>query len=109
MMVLKEAAEAIKQNYIEKPNDNSRSLFGASLEDITFKKGQDIPMTGAIIMMIFAFISFGVTIITFKAVYFNYRHTIWEDIYGRGVAFFICSVIQYVSADAGTQSIFDLR
>jgi len=60
-------------------------------------------------MMIFAFLAFGITTITFKAVYFNYRHTIWEDIYGRGVAFFICSVIQYVSADAGTQSIFDLR
>lgn len=109
MMVLKEAAEAIKQNYIEKPSSNSRSFFGASLEDITFRKGQDIPMTGAIFMMIFAFIAFGITTITFKAVYFNYRHTIWEDIYGRGVCFFICSVIQYVSSDSGTQSIFDLR
>jgi hypothetical protein len=39
MMVLKEAAEAIKQNYIEKPSDNSRSFFGASLEDITFRRG----------------------------------------------------------------------
>jgi drug/metabolite transporter (DMT)-like permease len=45
---------------------------------------------------------------TFKAVYLNYRHTIWEDIYGRGIAFFICSCVQYLTS-SGTQSIFDLR
>jgi drug/metabolite transporter (DMT)-like permease len=66
-------------------------------------------MTGAVFMMIFAFLAFGFTTITFKAVYFNYRHTIWEDIYGRGVAFFICSCMQYLTTDQGTQSIFDLR
>ncbi len=59
-------------------------------------------------MMIVAFIAFGLTTITFKAVYFNYRHTIWEDIYGRGVAFFICSCIQYLGMNYN-QSIFDLR
>jgi hypothetical protein len=59
-------------------------------------------------MMIVAFIAFGFTTITFKAVYFNYRHTIWEDIYGRGVAFFICSCIQYLGMNYN-QSIFDLR
>jgi hypothetical protein len=45
---------------------------------------------------------------TFKAVYLNYRHTIWEDIYGRGIAFFFCSCVQYLTS-SGTQSIFDLR
>jgi hypothetical protein len=42
-------------------------------------------------MMIVAFVSFGLVTMTFKAVYLNYRHTIWEDIYGRGIAFFICA------------------
>jgi len=60
-------------------------------------------------MMVIAFMSFGATTITFKAVYFNYRHTIWEDIYGRGIAFFICSTLQYMTNEPGSQSIFDLR
>lgn len=102
-MVMKEAADAIKQNYIEKPNEHDqRSVFGVGLEDITYRRSQEIPMTGAVFMMIFAFLAFGFTTITFKAVYFNYRHTIWEDIYGRGVAFFICSTMQYMTTDQGT-------
>ena len=59
-------------------------------------------------MMVLAFIAFGLVTMTFKAVYLNYRHTIWEDIYGRGIAFFICSCIHYMTS-SGTQSIFDLR
>ena len=36
---MKEAAEAIKQNYIEKPNEHDqRSMFGLGLEDITYKR-----------------------------------------------------------------------
>jgi hypothetical protein len=68
-------------------------MFKAPAEDIAYTRGESIPQSGAVIMMIVAFVAFGFTTITFKAVYFNYRHTIWEDIYGRGVAFFICSCI----------------
>jgi hypothetical protein len=37
-MVMKEAGDAIKQNYIEKPNEHHRSMFGVGLEDITYKR-----------------------------------------------------------------------
>ena len=34
-----EAAEEIKQNYIEKPTEHDqRSMFGLGLEDITYKR-----------------------------------------------------------------------
>ena len=83
-------------------------MFKAPEEDIAYTKNHNIPHAGAVIMMIVSFICFGLTTITFKAVYFNYRHTIWEDIYGRGVSFFIFSTIQYLGCNYG-QSIFDLR
>lgn len=84
-------------------------MLALPLVDISYTKSGDIPMVGAITMMVIAFLAFGATTITFKAVYFNYRHTIWEDIYGRGIAFFICSTLQYLTNEPGSQSIFDLR
>lgn len=107
LMVMQNAADAIRQEYIEEPS-NRKSLFNAALEDIAFTRHQEIPQTAAVIMMIVAFCAFGFVTIAFKAVYLNYRHTIWEDIYGRGIAFFICSCVQYLTS-SGTQSIFDLR
>lgn len=63
--------------------------------------------TGLVIMVI-AFAAFSFVTMSFKAVYLNYRHTIWEDIYGRGVAFFLCSTFHYMMS-SGVHSIFDLR
>lgn len=68
-------------------------MFNAPAEDIAVTRSSHIPTTPAIVMMVIAFVSFGLVTISFKAVYLNYRHTIWEDIYGRGIAFFICSVV----------------
>ena len=59
-------------------------------------------------MIVISFLAFGADIICFKAVYLNYRFTVWEDIYGRGVVFFACSAIHYLLLK-GNQSVFDLR
>lgn len=107
LMVMQKAAEAIRQEYIEEPSYR-KSMFNAEAEDISYTRRQTVPQAVAIFMMVVAFVSFGAVTICFKAVYFNYRHTIWEDIYGRGIAFFACSVINYLG-ESGTQSIFDLR
>jgi len=45
------------------------------------------------IMMGVATLAFTATTIFFKEMYQNMRHTIWEDIYGRGIMFFVCSII----------------
>lgn len=58
--------------------------------------------------MVIAMICFGLTTILFKEMYQNYRHTIWEDIYGRGIMFFVCSIIQYL-IQKEHMSVFDLR
>jgi len=72
-------------------------MFNAPMEDITVTRSSDMPSSSAMILMVIAFIAFGLVTITFKAVYLNYRHTIWEDVYGRGVAFFICATISYMT------------
>ena len=61
-----------------------------------------------IIMMVISFLCFGTVTICFKAIYLNYRHTIWEDIYGRSVSFFACSIIHYL-IHKGPMNAFDLR
>ena len=104
---MQNAADAIRQEYIEEPSYR-KSMFNAQAEDISVTRQGFIPFTPAVIMMIVAFIAFGLVTMTFKAVYLNYRHTIWEDTYGRGIAFFICSCVHYMTS-SGTQSIFDLR
>ena len=58
--------------------------------------------------MVIAMICFSANTILFKEMYHNYRHTIWEDIYGRGIIFFICSIIRYLFYK-GQMSVFDLR
>lgn len=107
MAIMKKAAEAIRHEYIEEPSLR-KSMFNAPPEDITVKRGQNIQSSAAVFMMILAFICLGLVTICFKAVYLNYRHTIFEDIYGRGVGFFVCSTLHYLSGSGG-QSIFDLR
>jgi hypothetical protein len=96
-MIMQNAADAIRQEYIEEPSYR-KSMFNAQPEDISVTRQSEIPFTPAVIMMIVAFFCFGLVTMTFKAVYLNYRHTIWEDIYGRGIAFFICSCIQYLTS-----------
>ena len=59
-------------------------------------------------MIAVAFLNFGLVIVCFKAIYLNYRHTIWEDIYGRSVSFFACSILNYLIRK-GQSSVFDLR
>jgi hypothetical protein len=66
-------------------------MFAAPQEDISVTRIADLPLTSSLILMVVAWIAFGIVTICFKAVYLNYRHTIWEDIYGRSIGFFICS------------------
>ena len=61
-----------------------------------------------ILMMVVSFLCFGVVTICFKAIYLNYRHTVWEDIYGRSVSFFACSIIHYLVQKSPLNA-FDLR
>lgn len=42
MMVLKNAADAIRQEYIEEPSFR-KSMFNAPLEDITVSRRQELP------------------------------------------------------------------
>ena len=100
LMVMQNAADAIRQEYIEEPSYR-KSMFNAPAEDIAVTRRSELPSTAAITMMVIAFAAFGFVTICFKAVYLNYRHTIWEDIYGRGIAFFICATIHYLS-NSGT-------
>ena len=90
LMVMHKAAEAIRQEYIEEPSFR-KSMFAAPQEDISVTRIADLPLTSSLILMVVAWIAFGIVTICFKAVYLNYRHTIWEDIYGRSIGFFICS------------------
>lgn len=106
-MVMQNAADAIRQEYIEEPSFR-KSMFNAPSEDLAVTRRSEIPQSTALFMMIVAFAAFGTVTICFKAVYLNYRTTIWEDIYGRGISFFICSTLSYL-ANSGSQSIFDLR
>jgi len=58
--------------------------------------------------MVIAMLCFGANTILFKEMYRHYRHTLWEDIYGRGIVFFVCSIIQYL-IQKEDMSVFDLR
>ena len=107
LMVMQNAADAIRQEYIEEPSFR-KSMFNEKAEDLAISRGNDLPSSATVVMMVVAFVAFGFCTICFKAVYLNYRTTIWEDIYGRGVAFFVCATISYLT-QSGTQSIFDLR
>jgi hypothetical protein len=60
------------------------------------------------IMMAISMGSLGVSTFFFKQVYQDYRQTIFEDIYGRGVVFFVCSVIHYLFNKSDV-SLFDLK
>lgn len=49
-----------------------------------------------IIKMTIAMISLGIMTFSFRIMYDHYRHTIFEDIYGRGLIFFLCASIHYL-------------
>lgn len=60
--------------------------------------------------MVIAMISLGIMTFTFRVMYDHYRHTIFEDIYGRGLIFFACASIHYIKKkDHGGNSIFEIR
>ena len=96
LMIMHKAADAIREQYIEEPSVG-KSMFNAEPEDISVRRGQSVNTTTGLFLMTLAFICFGLVTISFKAIYLNYRHTIWEDIYGRGVGFFVCSTLHYLS------------
>lgn len=59
--------------------------------------------------MALAMICLGVMTFGFKIVFDEYRHTIFEDIYGRGVIFFGFAALNYVRSQNDQISIFDIR
>lgn len=110
MMLLsqqQQPAEVVRQQYIEEPSFR-RSLFKAPEDHSGEVEKKEISAKMCMIMIVVSFLCFGTCTITFKAIYLNHRHTVWEDIYGRGVGFFACSVIHYL-VQRGPMSIFDLR
>jgi drug/metabolite transporter (DMT)-like permease len=54
-------------------------------------------------------LSLGVMTFSFKVMHDHMRHTIFEDIYGRGVIFFICSAFYYWRNKAEGNSVFDIK
>ena len=60
----------------------------------------------SIAMIALAYMTF-----SFKLVYDNFRHTIFEDIYGRGVVFFVFSFLDYyyIGSKKENVSIFDIK
>ena len=63
-----------------------------------------------IFKMLIAMIALGIMTFSFKLVYDNLRHTIFEDIYGRSVIFFALSTLDYLKCTTNEQiSIFDIR
>lgn len=54
-------------------------------------------------------ISLGIMTFTFRVMYDHYRHTIFEDIYGRGLVFFICATIHYMKNKNESNSVFDIK
>ena len=59
--------------------------------------------------MFVAMCSLGVMTFSFKVIHDNKRHTIFEDIYGRGVIFFLCSAFYYWRNKTEGSSIFDIK
>ena len=59
--------------------------------------------------MFIAMLALGAMTFSFKLVYDNLRHTIFEDIYGRGVVFFFFSVLNYLKTADESVSIFDIK
>nr|AAZ23862.1 hypothetical protein [Sterkiella histriomuscorum] len=107
MMVMQGAADVVRQEYIAEPTKRN-SLFKENEDKLPTTRIRQITTNESIIKMMIAMICFSVTTILFKEMYKNYRHTIWEDIYGRGIVFFVCSIIQYL-VQQGPMSVFDLR
>lgn len=88
------AAEAVRQEYIEEPTKRN-SMFAKAPD--THKEIREVVMshTTCLIKIFVAMLALGFNTVAFKEIYENYRHSLWEDIYGRGVVFFACSCIQY--------------
>mmetsp|Transcript_1784 Transcript_1784/g.1235 ORF Transcript_1784/g.1235 Transcript_1784/m.1235 type:complete len:107 (-) Transcript_1784:623-943(-) len=58
--------------------------------------------------MVIAMVSFGVMTFIAKVMQKNFRHTIWEDLYGRGVVFLLCAIVHYLK-QTNIISLFDIR
>lgn len=61
------------------------------------------------IKMFIAMFSLGIITFFFKLMEDHYRHTVYEDIYGRGVIFFICGAIDYMKNRSEGNSVFDVK
>lgn len=58
--------------------------------------------------IIASFVSFTIITVAYKQISLHYRHSVWEDIYGRSIVFFFCSFIQYLY-EKDDVSIFEIR
>ena len=71
----------------------------------------DIKQLGSIpklIKMSVGMTAFGLMSFVAKVMQQNFRHTIWEDLYGRSVVFLICAIVDYIR-QSGIISLFDIR
>jgi hypothetical protein len=81
-------------------------MFEKAVEVTPKQKEQAIKMN--LFKMTISMVCFWIITFAFKLVYQNYRYSLWEDIYGRAVVFFICSVIDYMRQPFDV-SLFDIR
>jgi hypothetical protein len=106
MMVLqKYGGDAVRQQYVEEP-----SKRGSFLEENNEKELDERRLTVqiALFKMLLSMVALGLMTLSFKIMKMNFRQTLGEDLYGRGIVFFICSIIHYLK-QKGIISLFDIR
>jgi drug/metabolite transporter (DMT)-like permease len=62
-----------------------------------------------LLRMAIAMISLGIMTFSFKVMVDHLRHTIFEDIYGRGLIFFLCATFYYWRNKNEGNSVFDIK
>jgi drug/metabolite transporter (DMT)-like permease len=105
MVMQKYGGDNVRYQYVEEP-----SKRGSFLEEKNDKVEEEVKLTPqmCLIKMTISFVCFGVMTFIFKVMFQNFRHTIYEDLYGRGVVFFFCSIVHYLK-QKGIISLFDIR
>lgn len=75
------------------------------------KEDQNMYLTNkeCFVKMFIAMFSLGIMTFFYKVMQDHYRHTVFEDIYGRGLVFFLCASIHYMRNKKADNSVFDIK
>ena len=79
--------------YVEEP-----SKRGSFLEEVNEKELDERRLTvqTSLIKMFISMFALGLMTLSFKIMKMNFRQTLGEDLYGRGIVFFLCSIVHYL-------------